>query len=65
MTMHREWGVKHSQGIRRESSERAARESLEGMLVRYERSFRAKIKPHIVHRQVSDWEPFNSEEPSE
>jgi hypothetical protein len=57
---HWEWGVKHGQGIRTESSEKTARESLEWMTRAHERN-RRSVKPYIVRRRVTDWEPLNEE----
>lgn len=55
-----EWGVKHNQGIRREPSEKSARASLEWLTASFERTFRNTVKPQIVRRRVSDWQPVNA-----
>ncbi|MFJ2298128.1 hypothetical protein [Oerskovia paurometabola] len=50
-----EWGVRHSQGIRPERTERAATEALGPMTTAFERNFRNKTRPTVVSRAVTDW----------
>lgn len=62
--MTTEWGVKHSQGIRHETSKKAAEQSLEWLMASYNKNFKNTSKPVIVSREVSEWAEYTEEEQS-
>jgi hypothetical protein len=54
-----QWGVQHKQGIRPETSEQSARESLQWLTTAFEANSRNTVRPTIVRRRVSQWQTFD------
>jgi hypothetical protein len=54
-----EWGVSHSQGIRKCRTENVALHDLAWLSSQYERNHRNKVRPALMRRKVGPWEPVH------